>query len=104
MRTISSAFGKLLVSVMLIAGLTATSCNQRSSDVKVKKDKNGSEDVRIKQRQNTDSVDVKHDKTIDRDKDGDVKIKENTKIDRDKNNGQGSSQSSTTTTTKTERK
>lgn len=99
MRTISSAFGKLLVSVMLVAGLTATSCNQRSSEVKVKKDKNGSEDVRIKQRQNTDSVDVKHDKTIDRDKNGDVKVKESTKIDRDNNSGQGTNQSSTTTRT-----
>ena len=99
MRTISTAFGKLLVSVMLVAGLTATSCNQRSGEVKVKKDKNGSEDVRVKQRQNTDSVDVKYDKTIDRDKNGDVKVKENTKIDRDNNSGQGASQSSTTTRT-----
>lgn len=103
MRTISSAFGKLLVSVMLVVGLTTAACNQRSSDVKVKKGKDGSEDVRIKQRQNTDSVDVKHDKTIERNNNGDVKVKESTKVDRDNNTGQGTRES-TTTTKKTEKK
>ncbi len=84
MRTINSAFGKLLVSVMLVVGLTAASCNQRSGEVKVKRDSDG--DVRIEERKNTDSLDYKHDKTIDRDDDGDVKVKENTKVDRDDDN------------------
>jgi len=83
MRTINSAFGKLLVSVMLVVGLTAASCNQRSGEVKVKSDNDG--DVRIQERKNTDSLDYKRDKTIDRDDDGDIKVKENTKVDRDNN-------------------
>jgi len=81
MRTISSAFGKLLVSVMLVVGLTAASCNQRSSEVKVKEDREG--DVRVRERQETDSVDIKRDQTIDREDDGDVEVKDKVKVDRD---------------------
>ena len=93
MRTMKSVLGKVLVSAMLVLGLTAASCNQRSGEVKVKEDREGNEEVRIRERQNTDSVDIKRDQTIERDEDGygDTKVKDNTKIDmeRDRNEGQG---------------
>lgn len=91
----NSVFGKLLVSAMLVLGLTASSCNQRSGEVKVKEDREGNEEVRIRERQNTDSVDIKRDQTIERDADGDKTIKDNSKVDVDvdrDNSGQGGSE------------
>lgn len=86
-----SVFGKVFVTVILVLGLTATSCNQKSGEVKVKEDSQGNKEVRMKERQNTDSVDIKRDQTIKTDADGDKTIKDNSKVnvDRDNNTGQG---------------
>ncbi|HEX2967648.1 MAG TPA: hypothetical protein VHO46_00995 [Bacteroidales bacterium] len=92
MKRMKSVLVRSLLTVMLVVGLTAASCNQRSGEVKVKEDKQGNEDVRIKQRQNTDSVDVKRDQTIERNSDGDSKIKEDSRIETDRSSGQGSSE------------
>lgn len=99
MKTVKSVFGKVLVSFMLVLGLTAASCQQRSEEVRVKEteDRQGNEEVRIRERQNNDSVDIKRDQTIREDEDGygDTKVKDNTKIemerDRTPSQGQGSS-------------
>lgn len=95
MKTVKSVFGKVLVSFMLVIGLTAASCNQRSEEVRVKEDREGNEEVRIRERQNNDSVDIKRDQTFRQDEDGDIEVKENNRVETDRNQnqtqGQGSS-------------
>lgn len=93
MKTVRSVFGKVLVSFMLVIGLTAASCQQRSEEVRVKEDREGNEEVRIRERQNNDSVDIKRDQTLRQDEDGDIKVNERTKVetDRDQTQSQGSS-------------
>ncbi|MGE5419993.1 MAG: hypothetical protein ACM3UT_07385 [Chloroflexota bacterium] len=97
-----SVFGKVFVTVMLVLGLTATSCNQKSSEVKVKEDKQGNKEVRMQQRQNTDSVDIKRDQRIKTDADGDKTVKENSKVEVDRNNnsGQGAREGTTNQSTR----
>ena len=72
-----SFFGKVFVSFVLILGLTAASCNQRSSDVRVNE---GDEDIRMREH-NVDSV-RQEDEGY-----GDTKVRDNTRIDmeRDRN-------------------
>lgn len=67
MRNVKSVFGKVFVSVMLVLGLTAASCNQRSSDVRVREDQQETEDSRIRDRQ--DSVGIERDQRMDEDVD-----------------------------------
>lgn len=89
----NSVFGKVLVSAMLVLGLTAASCNQRSGEVRVQDDTEENDDVRIRDRQNNDSVDINRDQAIDRDDDADKMINDNSNVDVDRNNsGQSGSE------------
>lgn len=99
MKTIRSVSVKILISAAFILGISAASCNQRSGEVRYNEDTEGNEDVRIRERQNNDSVDINRDQVIESDEDGygDTKVRDNTKIDmeRDRSEGQGSEDAST---------
>lgn len=95
MKTVRSVFGKVLVSFMLVLGLTAASCQQRGGNERVNDDMQENEDVRIRERQNNDSVDIQRDQIIREEDDGygDTKVRDNTEIEmeRDRTPSQGSS-------------
>jgi hypothetical protein len=100
MKAIMSALGKSLFTVMLAVSLVAASCNtdtsRKSKDVRVK---DNGRDMKVQERTSNDSVTVKRDKTIDRDKNGDSKsvIKEQKSVDRNNNNDNNKSTTTTTT-------
>lgn len=79
MRKMNSVFGKVLVSVMLVLGLTAVSCNQRS-DVKVREDR---EDARIRERQ--DSIDLRRDQSVE----PTDEVRDNTGVDPERDRDMG---------------
>jgi hypothetical protein len=82
MKRISS----FVMSVILVVGLVSASCsNRRSEQVRVKENKNGTEDVRVQKHLNNDSVSVDKSGTYRRDNEGNVQSK--TKVDKnvDKN-------------------
>jgi hypothetical protein len=83
-----SVFGKFLVSLMLVFGLVAFSCNtnQRSREVQTKERNDGSEEVRIKERQDNDSIEYRRDQTIERDEDGNTEVRNKTRVETDRNN------------------
>jgi hypothetical protein len=97
MKKVSSVFGKFIISAMLITGLAACNTNQRSEEVRVKERKDGSEEVRIKQDVDNDSVKIDRDATIRKDEDGygDTKVKDNTKVDLERDRGDADNNSST---------
>lgn len=82
MKRVSS----FVMSVILVVGLVSASCNNRRSEqVRVKENKNGTEDVRVQKHTDNDSVSVDKSGTYRRDNEGNVTSK--TKVDKDVKNG-----------------
>jgi hypothetical protein len=73
------------MSVILVVGLVSASCNNRRSEqVRVKENKNGTEDVRVEKHLDNDSVSVDKSGTYRQDNEGNVTSK--TKVDKDVKN------------------
>lgn len=87
MKKVSSAFGKFIISAMLVTGLAACNTNQRSQEGSERSE--GSEDVRIRQDTDRDTMNTDRDATIRTDEDGygDTKVQDNTKVDLERDRG-----------------
>lgn len=73
-KGILSVFGKSVVTLAIVFSLTASACNNtRNDSVKVRENKDGDKEVRIKERHDNDSVSVKRDVTIEKNKENDTK-------------------------------
>ncbi|HLP72202.1 MAG TPA: hypothetical protein VK155_04805 [Bacteroidales bacterium] len=96
MKAIMSALGKSLATVIFAVSLVAASCNtdtsHKSKDVRVK---DNGRDMKVEQKSSNDSVTVKREESINRDKDGDSKTVIKKDVDRKDNNNNNSN---TTTT------
>jgi cytochrome c biogenesis protein ResB len=79
------------MSVILVVGLVSASCsNRRSEQVRVKENKNGTEDVRVQKHQNNDTVSVDKSGTYRRDNEGNVQSK--SKVDKNVNKNDNTDQ------------
>lgn len=78
-----SVFGKVIVSILLVFGLVAGSCNtRRSEEIRVKERDDGSKDIRMEERRENDSVSFEREKTIKTDEDGYGKTKVETEVEK----------------------
>lgn len=87
MKAIMSALGKSLFTVIFAISLVAASCNtsgsNRSKDVRVK---DNGRDMKVQEKSSNDSVTVKREESINRDKDGDSKTVIKKDVDKKNNN------------------
>ena len=78
-----SVFGKVVVSIILVFGLVAGSCNtRRSEEIRVKERDDGSKEMRMEERRENDTVSFEREKTIKTDEDGSTEVREKTDVDR----------------------
>ena len=78
-----SVFGKVVVSIILVFGLVAASCNtSRSEEIRVKESDDGRKDIRMEERRENDTASFERERTIKTDEDGSTEVREKTDVDR----------------------
>jgi AAA15 family ATPase/GTPase len=83
MKGMKSVFGKVVVSIILVFGLVAGSCNtRRSEEIRVKEHDDGSKEMRMEEHMENDSVSFEREKTIKTDEDGYGKTKVETDVEK----------------------
>jgi AAA15 family ATPase/GTPase len=83
MKGVKSVFGKVVVSIILVFGLVAGSCGNRSSEeIRVKESDDGSKEMRMEERRENDTVSFEREKTIKTDEDGYGKTKVETEVEK----------------------